>query len=72
MAPSCTNQVDLSHPAPTCYQEQDSYFLMMDSRLPPDLERKGVSFAELEQFFRLLRNMEDFSLAFKLYPKAGR
>ncbi len=53
-------------------QEQEFYFLMMEGRLPPPLERKGVSFAELEQFFLLLANMDDFSLAFRLYPKAGR
>ncbi len=64
----------------------------MESRLPPVKERKGVSFTELEDFFRLvilkksskicyffwkmfcsqLSHLDDFSLAFRLYPRAGR
>ena len=35
-------------------QEQESYFATMESRLPPVKERKGVSFTELEDFFRLV------------------
>lgn len=52
-------------------EEQAGYFGLLESRLPKPSKRKGITFAELEQFFALLNNISDFALAFRLYPHAG-
>ena len=46
-------------------QGQGEYFNMLENRLPPELERKGVTFKELEQFFILLNNITDFAYVFR-------
>ena len=46
-------------------QEQAGYYGLLESRLPKPSKRKGITFAELEQFFALLNNISDFALAFR-------
>ena len=46
-------------------QEQAGYYGLLESRLPKPSKRRGITFAELEQFFALLNNISDFALAFR-------
>ena len=51
-------------------QEQAGYYGLLESRLPKPSKRKGITFEELEQFFKLLNNISDFALAFRQVLKS--
>jgi hypothetical protein len=54
------------------YLDTDEYDSYLDRMLDRESKDKGVSFEEFQQFCQFLNNLEDFSIAMRMYTLADR
>lgn len=54
------------------YLDTDEYDSYLDRLLDREAKEKGVSFEEFRQFCQFLNNLEDFSIAMRMYTLADR
>lgn len=54
------------------YLDTDEYDSYLDRLLDRESKEKGVSFDEFRQFLNFLNNLEDFSIAMRMYTLADR
>lgn len=54
------------------YLDTDEYDNYLDRLLDREAKEKGVSFEEFRQFCQFLNNLEDFSIAMRMYTLADR
>eukprot|EP00095_Tigriopus_kingsejongensis_P005270 maker-scaffold464_size163657-snap-gene-0.29 protein:Tk05270 transcript:maker-scaffold464_size163657-snap-gene-0.29-mRNA-1 annotation:"hypothetical protein TcasGA2_TC001761" len=53
-------------------ENQEHYYAMLSDRLPRCKDHPILTFSEVERFFLLVNNINDFQYAFLLYPQIGR